>query len=134
MKSTFIIISFLSACFILGSCDKDAGLLPKIAFKTASGYVSSDITLAKGAALKIGIDASKSEDKDVLKKFNISKSVNGAAATTVFTKDLSRTEGDNYTYDYSEILENAAQTNKYTFTVTNRDGLVGQVTLTVTIQ
>jgi hypothetical protein len=131
IKSIFLfgIISFVSAC------KKDEGNLPNISFKTTTGYVSADATKVGGSVVTIGIDASKAEDADYLKKFNISKSVNGAAETTVFDKDLTGTEGDAYTYDYVATMDTThGQTNKYTFTVTNRDGLVNKVALTLTVQ
>jgi hypothetical protein len=129
---SFLLLSIIA---ILASCEKDEGKLPNISFKTGGAYLSADATLAGTSVLLIGINASKSEEEDVLKKFNISKSVNGATATTVFDKDLTGAEGDNYSYDYSEILgTTSGETDKYTFTVTNRDGLTNQVSLTVTIQ
>lgn len=85
--------------------------------------------------MTIGITASKSEDKDVLKQFNISKSVDGAAPVSVFDKSLTGSEGDAYEYDFTTTLENVSgQTDEFTFTVTNRDGLTNQVSLTVTVQ
>ncbi len=135
MKNIIKSILFTFTIVFIGACEKDEGRLPDISFKTGAGYVSTDTTIAGGSAIKIGIDAAKTEDKDVLKKFNISRSVNGAAATSVFDKTLSGSEGDNYTYDFTTTLDNTpGQTNKYTFTVTNRDGLVNQVSLTVTVQ
>lgn len=131
LKSILLLAVF--AC--LASCEKDEGKLPNISFKTGGSYLSANATAKGGTSITIGITASKSEDKDVLKKFNVSKSVNGAAATTVTSKDLSGSEGDNFSFDYTTTLENVAgQINKYTFTVTNRDGLVNQVELSVTIQ
>jgi hypothetical protein len=53
----------------------------------------------------LGINASKSEEEDVLKKFNISKSVNGGTATTVYTEDLTGSEGDNFSFDFIETVE-----------------------------
>lgn len=118
----------------LSSCEKDEGKLPNIAFKTGSEYKSADATVTKGTTVKIGITASKSEDKDVLTKFNITQSLDGAAESTAFTKDLSGSEGDNYAYDYTLTTRNQAGTEKYTFTVVNRDGLVNKVSLTLTVQ
>ena len=83
----------------------------------------------------MGITASKAEDKDVLKKFNISKSTNGATAVSIFDKDLSGTEADSYSYDYSAVMDTVSgQKNNYIFTITNRDGLTNQVSLTTTVQ
>jgi hypothetical protein len=133
MKYLLNILLLLSAISFF-SCEKDEGLPPNMSFKTGGVYVSSDIALAHGSVLVVGIDASKSEEADVLKKFTISKSVNGGTATTVYTQDLSGSEGDTYTHDYVEVVgPNVGEVDKYTFTITNRDGLTKQLTLTVTI-
>lgn len=135
MKTILKSLVLCSIVSILASCEKDEGKLPNIAFKTASAYTSADATKVGGSSITIGIDASKSENRDVLKKFNISKSVNGGANTSLFSKDLSGNEGDFFAYDYNTTLDTIhGQTNKYIFTVTNRDGLTNQVSLTVTVQ
>jgi hypothetical protein len=132
------LLSITLICFtliLITSCSssEDEGKLPNISFKTGETYTSSDVSLAARTALKIGINASKSENVDVLKKFNISKSVNGAASATVFDKDLTGEEGNAYTYDFDTSAEaTTGQISIYTFTVTNRDGLVNKVTLKVT--
>lgn len=133
-KAAIGLLLISASVLSLSSCEKDEGKLPNIAFKTGSDYKSADATVAKGAAVKIGITASKSEDKDVLTKFNITKSLDGGTETTAFTKDLSGAEGDNYSYDYSFTTRDQAGTEKYTFTVVNRDGLVNKVSLTLTVQ
>lgn len=116
----------------ISSCEKDEGNLPSIIFKTGGSYISADDTISAGSAIVIGINASKSEDRDVLKKFNISKSVNGAAAVSLLNKDLSKDEEDNFSFDFSSSLDSAVnQSSKYTFTVTNRDGLVNTVSVTL---
>ncbi len=131
----FIYSILISGLFILSSCEKDEGKLPNIAFATASGYLTTDANVAKGSSFKIAITASKAEDKDVLKTFNLSKSINGAVNSTVLDKSLSGSEEDQFTYEYSGVADTiVGQKTKYTFTVTNRDGLVNQVALTVTVQ
>jgi hypothetical protein len=128
----FLAIAFVTL-FLISSCEDDEGLLPNIAFKTGGVYLNRDTSLVAGTNFIIGIQASKSEDKDVLKQFNVSKSINGAANSSLYDKSLSGAEGDNYNYDYLGTVENTTgQKTKYTFTVTNRDGLVNQVSLTVT--
>lgn len=138
MKSIFNLLAAVAitsaSIFSLNSCKKDEGKLPAISFKTGTDYKSADATVAQNTAVKIGITAAKSEDKDVLTKFNITRSLDGAAETTVFTKDLSGSEGDNYSYDYNLTTRTQAGTEKYTFTVVNRDGLVNKVSLTLTVQ
>ncbi len=134
MKKMVKTLTVLFLVLFIASCEKDEGKLPDIKFKTGSTYTSADAKLDPKTKFTIGIIASKTEDKDVLKKINISKSINGGAATTVFDKDLGGSEGDVFNYDYTADLEDVSmQTNRYTFTVTNRDGLVNQVALTITI-
>jgi hypothetical protein len=135
----------ISAAFVLllgsfalsfNSCKKeeDEGKLPSISFKSGSGYTNADATVAKSSVTKIGINAAKTEDKDVLKKFTITLSRNAGTDSTVYTKDLSGSEGDNFSYDYTATAPANAGTDKYTFTVVNRDGLINKVSLTLTIQ
>jgi hypothetical protein len=133
MNSLLKSISLCAVVAFTSACDK--GLLPNIAFKTGGNYLSVDTTKAGKSSITMGINASKSESADVLKKFNISKSVNGAATTSLLDKDLTGAEGDTFSMDYTTTLDSIrGQKNKYIFTVTNRDGLVNQVSLTVTIQ
>lgn len=135
MKNILFALICVSLIAVISSCEKDEGKLPNISFKTGGAYITTDTSIAAGSTIIIGINASKAEDKDVLKKFNISKSINGAAATSEYDKDLSGSEGDNYSYDFTRTLESTVgQKNKYTFTVTNRDGLTNQVAITVTIK
>ncbi len=122
--------------FALSSCKKeeDEGKLPNISFKSGTGYTAADATIAKKTDVKIGINASKSEDKDVLTKFTITRSIDGGADSTLLSKDLSGGEGDSYAYDYTTTTPDKAEKEKYTFTVVNRDGLVNKVSLTLTVQ
>ncbi len=136
MKNSIKLVALLAiATLTFNSCEKDSGTLPTISFKAGSAYVSTDVTKAVGSSILFGIDAAKSEKRDVLKKFDVSISVNGGTAVSVFTKDLTGNEQDNYSYEYSTLAGSVAgQTCKYTFTVTNRDGLVNQIFSTVTAQ
>jgi hypothetical protein len=133
MKNILWTLVLLVSLFSMSSCEKDEGKNPNISFKGGASYTNTNATIAAGTSVLVGINASKAEDKDVLKKFNISKSVNGATAISVFDKDLSGSEGDDYSYDYTATAgTTAGDAIKYTFTVTNRDGLTNQVSLTVT--
>lgn len=127
----FAFIAIVSVC-ILNACEKDEGKLPNISFKTGGNYLSKDDSLAVKSAIVIGISASKSEDKDVLKKFNISKSVNGGSSVSVLNQDLSSSEEDNFNFDFNTNVDSTVgQSTKYIFTVTNRDGLTNSLSLTV---
>ncbi len=134
MKSLFKVL-VPAAMLLLSSCEKDEGKLPSISFKTGGTYISSDATITGGTTIMMGIEASKSEDRDVLKKFNISRSVNGGAETSLQDKSLSSSEEDTFSTDFNFTLDTTkGQTNKFIYTITNRDGLTNQVALTVTVK
>lgn len=123
-------IIFLFA-ILFASCDE--GKLPNIAFKTGPDYISSDAAVGRNEIIKFGITASKAEKKDPLKKFNVSVSLDGGDNATIEQKDLDSSQGDNFEEDIEITTRDQAGTEKYTFTVTNRDGLINQVSVTLTV-
>lgn len=130
----FIQMAFIAliATLVIQSCEKDEGNLPQISFKTGGSYISKDDSLAIKTGFIIGINAAKSEKKDVLKKFNISKSIDGGASVSVLNKDLSSSEEDNFSFDYNDSMSSVVgQKTKYIFTITNRDGLTNTVSVTL---
>lgn len=138
MKKLIKFLVMMTGIVILIACKKeeeDEGMLPNIGLKSGGSYINSDVSRPGGSTLLFGINASKAEDVDVLKKFNISKSVNGNTAISVYDKDLSGADGDIFMYDFTTILDTVVGTVcKYTFTVTNRDGLTNQKSVSVTVQ
>ncbi|MCB9250883.1 MAG: hypothetical protein H6605_00310 [Flavobacteriales bacterium] len=131
-KITFIALAMLLAFF--SSCEKDEGKLPNISFKNGGNYVSDNKDVSMGDTVLIGINASKSEDKDVLKTFDASVSFDGAASSSFKSESLSGSDEDNMSRDLTIITRNQAGTELYTFTVINRDGLKNQVSLTLTVK
>jgi hypothetical protein len=137
-NKSFIFNAAVAAMFIaifsLMSCEKDEGNLPDISFKTTAGYTYQDDSIAANGTFLVGINAAKTEDKDVLKTFNISKSVNGGASTTVQNVTLTSAQEDNYSEDFTLVAGGTpGNTEKYTFTITNRDGLTNTVSFTLTL-
>ncbi len=133
MKKLASLFLFIGIIALIQSCEKDEGKLPNIAFKVDLTHVFKDQTATQNDTLLIGITASKSEDKDVLKTFNGTVSYDGAAATTIVNESLSGSNGDNYSKDIQVITRSQAGTEKYTFTVVNRDGITNSVSLTLTV-
>ncbi|MFN8308332.1 MAG: hypothetical protein U0T73_00070 [Chitinophagales bacterium] len=130
MKNAFSVLA-LTAILALASCEKDEGKLPNIAFKTGSGYVSANDSVKVDSVFTVGISASKAESADVLKTFNLSRTINGVDSSLV-TTSLSGSQGDAFSNDY--VLRAAAPAGTkatYTFAVTNRDGLIGKVSLNI---
>jgi|GEM_PF-534132 len=124
---------------IFTACEPDAGKNPQIGFKTGANYVSADAILEKDTTINIGIDAAKSENKDVLKSYTLSRSINGMSDSTIFSIALTGADQDKYSKDVSMKIgsfsgSKSGDKETYKATVINRDGLIGQVSLTVTIK
>ncbi|HMW38889.1 MAG: hypothetical protein K1X68_13915 [Saprospiraceae bacterium] len=132
MKYFFILL--LTTAF-LSSCETDEGKLPEIEFETGNGYVSTDTTLLPNTSFSIGIHASKTESKDVLKKFNISRSIQQGPLESIYSQNLSGSDGDHFHYVYTATTSGTSgQSTVYTFTITNRDGLINQLNLKILVQ
>lgn len=136
MKQLINLIFFVTASIFslsMFSCKKDEGKLPDISFKTGTGYTSTNASVARNTAFKVGINAAKTESNDILKTFNITVSFDGGTPATVYSETLTAAQGDNYTYDFNRTTRNQAGSEKYIFTITNKDGLVNSLTLTITV-
>ncbi|MEP6712520.1 MAG: hypothetical protein ABJA37_08900 [Ferruginibacter sp.] len=138
MKQTFkkiITGSFLFAfVFLFNSCKKDEGKLPNIAFKTGATYTSANATIAKNTPFTVGIIASLAESGDILKTFDASVAYDASAnSTSFFNETLTGAQGNNYDKDLVLTTRSQSGSEKWTFTVTNRDGLVNSVSFVVTV-
>src|SRR5258705_8729585 len=101
-KVNFLIISILSTGLLFfSSCKKDEMVPPTIDFTTGAGYTAADAHIALNTAFKIGVDAKRTEDKDDLKTFVVTKSYDGAAATTVDNVTLTTAQAAGFTKDYN---------------------------------
>ncbi len=127
----FAIVAIAAACF--SSCEKDEGNLPNIAFKTGSNYLSHSDTISVGDTVMVGINASKAEDKDVLKSFDASKAFDNGSSTSFFSESLSGSNEDSYSKDFTIIARKQAGKETYTFTVVNKDGLKNTVSLDLVV-
>lgn len=115
--------------------DEDEGKLPTIAFKTGTGYTATNATVAKNTPVLLGITAAKAEPADVLTLFAITRAYDTAkTGSPIYTQSLTGASGDAFSKDTTITTRNVAGTEKYTFTVTNRDGLINSVNLTLTVQ
>jgi hypothetical protein len=129
------ILSFIAvfAVLLFSSCEKDKMVPPTIDFLTGAGYTSADAHIALNTNFKIGVDAKRTEDKDDLKTFVVTKSYDGGTATTIDDVTLTSAQAGEFTKDYLLTTRNVAGVEKYTFTVTNRDGLITTKSITITV-
>ena len=134
LKKITAAIILMMVIFSMSSCDKDKGILPFINFKTTAGYTSANATIARNTAFLVGIDAAKSEGNDILKTFTASVVFDASTtSSTIYSETLTPAQGDNYSKDLPITTRNQAGTEKYSFTVTNKDGLVNTISLTITV-
>lgn len=119
----------------LQSCNKeDEGTLPNISFKSGTGYLSSDTTVKKNTTLKIGLNANKTSDKEVLTKFTITRKFQDNPDVIIYTEYLTGEEADKYFYDFNFTTGGEIGTETYKFTVINKDGLTNQVVRVINIE
>ena len=130
-KTNILIIAIGITLF--SSCKKDEMIPPTIDFTTGAGFTSADAHIALDTDFKIGVDAKRTEEKDDLKTFVATVSFDGAAETTIDNVTLTTAQAGEFTKDYDLTTRNVAGTEKYTFTVTNRDGLITSKSITITV-
>ena len=133
MKSVKTIFVMLALTLAVVSCEKDKHVPPNVSLQSGAGYISSDATVAQDTTLTVGFVAEKTEDE--LKTFNVSHAYDGATTTTSDTTiALTSAEADHYEYNYSLTTRNQAGTEKWIFTITDRDGNIAQKAITLTVQ
>jgi len=132
-KSNFLFLIALAGVLLFSSCEKDKMVPPTIDFLTGAGYTSADAHIALNTNFKIGVDAKRTEDKDDLKTFVVTRSYDGGTASTIDDVTLTSAQAGEFTKDYPLTTRNVAGTEKYTFTVTNRDGLITTKSITITV-
>ena len=128
-----ILFLVLALGIISISCDKDEMIPPTIDFTTGPAYTSADSHIALNTDFKIGVTARRTEDKDDLKTFVVTVSLDGGAETTIDNVTIAAAQGEEFTKDYDLTTRNSAGTEKYSFTVTNRDGLITTKTIMISV-
>lgn len=128
----FLLIAVAS---LAASCKKstDAHIPPDLAFKTGGNYTSGDRTIAHGDSILVGVVITKKEDD--LRTLNIGYAYDGASSSTTFLNYvMTSAEYGGYDHDFRIVTRNQAGTEKWTFTVTDRDGNITQKSITLTVQ
>ncbi len=131
-KTITLMLAVAAVTFLLTSCEKDAHTPPDLVFKTGVGYASADVTVTHIDSLLVGITATKTEDE--LKTYNISYAYDGTTTTTTaYNYTLTSSEEDSYSKDYQVITRNQAGTERWVFTITDRDGNIASKTINLTV-
>jgi hypothetical protein len=132
MKNTIFATLIILSSILIFSCEKDEHKPPKVVFKTGGSYTSSDATIAQNTSVTFGIKATKTEDE--LKTLNVSYAFDGATTTTTYnTISLSKSEEKGFEKDVTITTRSQSGTEKWIFTVTDKDGNMANVTATITV-
>lgn len=128
-----IIIVAMALGFVLNSCEKDKHIPPDISFKTGAAYTSGDATVGQNETIQVGIIGEKKEDDMI--SYNVSYAYDGAS-TTITLQTFTITGGEQQHYDKDVTFTTRAQagSEKWTFTITDKDGNIAQKQFTLTVQ
>ena len=131
---TFFYLS-ITAILLSASCKKakvDPHVPPDVVFKTEAAYTSADKTVHKQDTILVGITATKTEDD--LKSYNVSYYYDGGtSSTTFFDYKMADNEKTAYSKDIKIIARNVAGSEKWVFSIVDRDGNITQKTIVLTV-
>lgn len=135
MKKHNLIIALLliSSITFFTSCGTDGeatDVKPTINFQGGAGFTSGDVTLKAGESLKVGINAfSNSSSKAKLKSFKVVRTFNNTPFVAL-DSTLSTTDAFNINLESSAYPQ--AGTERWTFTITDKDGEFAEISFNVT--
>lgn len=134
MKQMLSILGIFTLLMV-SSCKKntDPHIPPDLAFKTGGNYTAADRTVMHGDSIYVGIIITKKEDD--IRNLNISYAYDGNTSTTTLQNvAMTAAEYSGYDHDFWIHTRNIAGTEKWIFTVTDRDGNLAQKSIMLTVQ
>jgi hypothetical protein len=134
MKTQLLTLAALTFV-VLTACKKnvDPHIPPDVVFKTDAGYAYSDATVGLEDTLKVGIIATKTEDD--MKSYNVSYAYDGSTSTTTFYNYLlTPAEYTSYAHDVDIVTRTIPGSERWVFTIVDRDGNITQKTINLTVQ
>ena len=119
------------ALLLAAGCKKetDPRVHPSLTFKSSVGYTAADDSVPQQDTLKIGAVIDKTEDP--LISMNITRTYDSDPSLSL--QDVSLTGQEHIEYDFSLITRAQAGTEKYTFSVLDRDGNITSKTIALTV-
>lgn len=131
-KSTSLFLSLIisvATITLVNSCGEEKSTPPVITFRTTSAYVSVDTTIYRNTVFNIGIEGKKTGTDGVLTGCTIQRSTNGGADSTIQQMSFVT---QYFSQFYSYNTPDSGNADKYTFTLTERDGGSSSISVTVT--
>ncbi len=124
----FLSVATMATIFTGCSKDEEAPVGPTISFNTTQG-TTGNVTVEPGDSVAVGVIMSAGDAN--LDRLRVTYSYDGANALEYDTEDLS---GESGTYTTTIGTRNVEGTERYTFTVTDNDGLTNNVAFTITTE
>ncbi len=137
MKKTIYLFGLLllAGAMVFTACKKDddpdpVDLTPVLSFIGGAGYTSADASLTPGSTFKVGINASENAtSKKNIETFKVVRTFNNTP-TTVFEDDnIGETT---YTWEDDLVANAQAGEERWTFTITDKDGLTKELSIIIT--
>jgi hypothetical protein len=125
----FLMIAAFGAAMISSCGDGDDDLEPvgpTLNFLGGMEYVSSDAELTADSEFSVGIRGTHSEN---IEKFTVTLAINGTSAGTLFDSSFKSRDFD---YVFVRTTGPDAQTERYSFTLTDRNGVETTRSITIT--
>lgn len=138
MKNTMYLfgILLLTAAIVVSSCKKDdddptpVDLSPVMTFIGGAGYTDSDAEMAPSSAFKVGINASENlTSKSDIKSYVVVRTFNNTPTTVFEDDDINEA---NYSKELDLIANTQAGEERWTFTITDKDGQNKQLSIVIT--
>lgn len=128
MKKSGFVLFFLNIGFLFLSCTKHEESYPRITFKTNAGYQLGGGSLPPNTSYVLGVNLKSSLAGYANKTFTVTRSYNGGPDSVIFTKELSGTEVDNYSYEIKTKSDSVwGNYYRYTFSAVNEKSYTNQI-------
>jgi hypothetical protein len=125
----FVLMLLAGTTLFITSCSKDKDTTLVINFKGGAAYISQDKTVAPNATFTVGIIATKSPDGPKLAHFTVTRNFSvGPDLQTPVDSVIS----DDITWERSFNARLTDGTEKWTFKITDKDGVTAEVSFTLT--
>lgn len=127
---------FLFAALLMVACKKevDAHIPPDVQWIQTAGHTYGDnVTAAPGDTLLVGVKATLTEDP--LKSLNVSVAYDGSNSTETFYNEvLQESDYNGFSRDVQIIMRDTTGTEKWIFSIVDRDGNITQKKMNITVQ
>lgn len=136
-KISYWVISVGVTVFLLVgvcSCDKGGDHHPSIYFQIKPDsvtYESTFVSLPRDTVFSLNLNASKSGLENLLRSVTIAKSVNGSADSLILQANIYTTFFNQY---YAYQAGDSGDIERYTFKVTNDEGLSSSIQFVDTVR